>query len=49
MFVPTPRRRLIKLPHHINDRPFAEALVRNFLDVVETTQSNESERPAWRA
>jgi uncharacterized protein (UPF0261 family) len=49
MFMPTPRRRLIKLPYHINDRPFAEALVRNFLDVVETIQSNESDRPAWRA
>ena len=49
MVVQTPRRRLIKLPHHINDRPFAEALVRNFRDIAETTQSNESERPAWRA
>ena len=48
MFVQTPRRRLIKLPHHINDRPFAEALVSNFREIAETTKS-DIERPAWRA
>jgi uncharacterized protein (UPF0261 family)/ABC-type branched-subunit amino acid transport system ATPase component len=49
MVVQTPRRRLIKLPHHINDRPFADALVSNFREIAEAAQSRESERPAWRA
>ena len=49
MVAQTPRRRLIKLPHHINDRAFAEALVRNFREIAAAPQSNESERPAWRA
>jgi uncharacterized protein (UPF0261 family)/ABC-type branched-subunit amino acid transport system ATPase component len=30
----TPRRRLIRLPHNINDPQFAEALVKNFLEIV---------------
>jgi uncharacterized protein (UPF0261 family) len=30
----TERRRLIRLPHHINDPAFAAALVANFLEVV---------------
>src|SRR5215475_5427253 len=30
----TPRRRLVRLPHNINDPPFAEALVQHFLDVL---------------
>jgi uncharacterized protein (UPF0261 family)/ABC-type branched-subunit amino acid transport system ATPase component len=30
----TPRRRLIRLPHNINDPAFAEALVKHFLEVV---------------
>ncbi len=34
MFVQTARRRLIKLPYHINDRPFADAIVRNFREIA---------------
>jgi uncharacterized protein (UPF0261 family)/ABC-type branched-subunit amino acid transport system ATPase component len=30
----TPRRRLIRVPHNINDPQFAEALVKNFLEIV---------------
>jgi uncharacterized protein (UPF0261 family) len=30
----TPRRRLIRLPHNVNDPEFAEALVKNFLEIV---------------
>jgi len=30
----TPRRRLIRLPHNLNDPPFAEALVKHFLEIV---------------
>jgi uncharacterized protein (UPF0261 family) len=30
----TPSRRLIRLPHNINDPPFAEALVQSFLEIV---------------
>ena len=30
----TPRRRLIRLPCNINDAPFAEALVKNFLEIA---------------
>ena len=48
MVVQTSRRRLIKLPHHINDRPFAEALVKNFREIAVSEQT-ESERLAWRA
>jgi uncharacterized protein (UPF0261 family) len=48
MVVQTARRKLIKLPFHINDRPFAEALVKNFREIAETAQT-ESERHAWRA
>ncbi len=49
MFVQTQRRRLIKLPHHINDRSFAEALVRSFREIAASGQTIESERLAWRA
>lgn len=48
MVVQTSRRRLIKLPYHINDRPFAEALVKNFREIA-VTEPTESERLAWRA
>ncbi len=48
MMVQTPKRRLIKLPYNINDQPFAEALVRNFREIAETTR-DETERLAWRA
>ncbi len=48
MVVQTPRRRLIKLPYHINDRAFADALVQNFREIAEPTKT-ESERQAWRA
>jgi uncharacterized protein (UPF0261 family) len=48
MVVQTARRKLIKLPFHINDRPFAEALVKNFREIAETART-ESERHAWRA
>jgi uncharacterized protein (UPF0261 family) len=34
-FRPGPNRRLIRLPHNINDPAFAEALVRSFLEIVE--------------
>ena len=30
----TPRRRLIRLPHNVNDPEFAAALVKNFLEIV---------------
>jgi uncharacterized protein (UPF0261 family) len=30
----TPRRRLIRLPYNVNDPEFAEALVKNFLEIV---------------
>jgi uncharacterized protein (UPF0261 family)/ABC-type branched-subunit amino acid transport system ATPase component len=30
----TPSRRLIRLPHNINDPPFAQALVQNFREIV---------------
>jgi len=30
----TPRRRLIRLPHNINDPAFSEALVKHFLEIV---------------
>jgi uncharacterized protein (UPF0261 family) len=33
-FAPSPQRKLIKLPHHINDPQFAEALVRAFRDIT---------------
>jgi uncharacterized protein (UPF0261 family)/ABC-type branched-subunit amino acid transport system ATPase component len=49
MVVQTARRKLIKLPYHINDRPFAEALVANFREIAETKPNEESERMAWRA
>jgi uncharacterized protein (UPF0261 family) len=49
MFVQTQRRRLIKLPYHINDRPFAEALVKSFREIAASEQTRESERLAWRA
>jgi uncharacterized protein (UPF0261 family) len=35
--VQTPRRKLIRLPWAINDPAFADALVRNFCDVMERT------------
>jgi uncharacterized protein (UPF0261 family) len=41
--VQTPNRRLIKLPHNINDAPFAEALVAHFREIAETR------RPAYAA
>jgi hypothetical protein len=28
-----PNRKLLKLPHHINDQAFADALVANFLEM----------------
>lgn len=31
---PSPRRRLIRLPHHINDPEFADALVAHFRDIA---------------
>ena len=31
---PGPRRRLIRLPYNVNDPAFAEALAKNFLDVI---------------
>jgi uncharacterized protein (UPF0261 family) len=34
-FRPAANRTLIRLPHHINDPPFAEALVEHFLEIVE--------------
>jgi uncharacterized protein (UPF0261 family) len=49
MFVQTQRRRLVKLPYHINDRPFAEALVKSFREIAASEQTRESERLAWRA
>jgi len=49
MMVQTARRKLIKLPYHINDRPFADALVRNFREIAETSSQQEGERLAWRA
>ena len=30
----TERRRLVRLPHHINDPAFAAALVANFLEIA---------------
>jgi uncharacterized protein (UPF0261 family)/ABC-type branched-subunit amino acid transport system ATPase component len=33
-FRPGPTRKLIRLPHHINDPAFADALVRHFLEVA---------------
>jgi uncharacterized protein (UPF0261 family) len=32
---PTARRRLIRLPHHINDPQFAAALVASFREIAE--------------
>jgi len=43
--VQTPQRRLIRLPHNINDPPFAHALVRTFLELVEA----RSERGGLRS
>jgi uncharacterized protein (UPF0261 family)/ABC-type branched-subunit amino acid transport system ATPase component len=34
----TPRRRLVRLPHNLNDPAFAEALVQHFLEVVGDTR-----------
>ena len=31
---PTPRRRLIRLPHHLNDPAFAQALVASFREIA---------------
>lgn len=39
----TPSRRLIRLPHNINDPPFAQALVQNFREIV------ASRSPAYAA
>jgi uncharacterized protein (UPF0261 family) len=39
--------RLVRLPHALNDPAFAEALVRNFLDIA--TTENPSWSPASRA
>lgn len=33
-FTPTPNRRLVHVPHNINDPEFAQALVDNFLEIV---------------
>lgn len=33
-FVTSPGRRLVRLPHHVNDPAFAEALVRNFREIA---------------
>ncbi|HSK41586.1 MAG TPA: Tm-1-like ATP-binding domain-containing protein [Arenibaculum sp.] len=33
-FIPTPHRRLVRLPHHVNDPAFAEALVLNFREIA---------------
>jgi len=49
MVMQTPNRRLIKLPYHINDRPFADALVKSFREIAVNEQTKESERLAWRA
>jgi uncharacterized protein (UPF0261 family) len=35
----TANRRLIRLPHNVNDPPFAEALVKNFLEIMKTTET----------
>jgi uncharacterized protein (UPF0261 family)/ABC-type branched-subunit amino acid transport system ATPase component len=35
LFVPSRNRKLIKLPYHINDRAFADALVRHFKEIVD--------------
>jgi uncharacterized protein (UPF0261 family) len=32
---PSPSRRLIRLPWHINDRRFADALVENFREIID--------------
>ena len=48
MAVQTPTRRLIKLPHHINDPAFAQALVTSFREIAAGPQTT-SERLAWRA
>jgi uncharacterized protein (UPF0261 family) len=34
IFTATPRHRLVKLPHHINDPPFADALVKAFREIA---------------
>ena len=34
-FVETPKRRLVRLPLHINDAEFSAALVANFREIVE--------------
>ena len=49
MVMQTPSRRLIKLPHHINDRAFADALVASFRDIASGPQEQGRERHAWRA
>ncbi|MGF1611811.1 MAG: Tm-1-like ATP-binding domain-containing protein [Kiloniellales bacterium] len=35
----TTSRRLIRLPYNVNDPPFAEALVKNFLEIMKTTET----------
>jgi uncharacterized protein (UPF0261 family)/ABC-type branched-subunit amino acid transport system ATPase component len=50
MFVQNARRRLIKLPYHINDQAFADALVKSFREIAGEAQGMASERlGAWRA
>jgi uncharacterized protein (UPF0261 family) len=36
-FRPGSNRKLLRLPHHINDPAFAEALVANFNEIAQTT------------
>jgi uncharacterized protein (UPF0261 family) len=48
LFVPSRNRRLIKAPYHINDRAFAEALVKNFNEIMETETIPVRESLSWR-
>ena len=33
-FIATNKRKLIKLPYHINDQAFADAVVQNFKEII---------------
>ncbi|MDW8468774.1 MAG: Tm-1-like ATP-binding domain-containing protein, partial [Burkholderiales bacterium] len=47
-FRPASNRRLLRLPHHINDRAFAEALAANFREIA-MPETGGRAWPAFRA
>jgi uncharacterized protein (UPF0261 family)/ABC-type multidrug transport system ATPase subunit len=50
LFVTSRNRKLIKLPYHINDQPFAEAAVRNFRDIMQPkAHTARMEMATWQA